>query len=61
MELRVERCSGNYFRVTDKQGHWAHVANPHQYRWDRSHATKALDYFTYFHDYKRRNIRFYVV
>lgn len=61
MELRVERCSGNYFRVTDNKGAWVHVANPDQDRWGRSHATKALNYFTYFHGYKRRNLRFYIV
>ena len=64
MILRVDRCwSGNNnhsFRVTDPKGNRCSVNNWTDDRWSRCHATEALDYFTHFFGYRRRNIRFYV-
>ena len=61
MTYKVERCWGGYFRVSGPNGMWAHIANKDDDRWDRSHATEAKNYISYFHGTPRRNIRFYHV
>ena len=66
MTFRAERCWGSehYFRVSlgwrgsDKM--WHHIANPDGGSWSRSHAIESMDYLSYHHGIKRRNIRYFI-
>lgn len=58
MIIKVERCTGNVFRLTTPCGSREFVCHEEGDSWSRKHATEALNIFERVYGYKRSSIRF---
>lgn len=58
MKITVERCMGNYFRLTTPCGSREFISHDEGDSWDRNHATQALNLFERVYGMKRSSIRF---
>lgn len=58
MIIKVERCWGNYFRLTTPCGHREAISHDEGESWSRKHATQALNLFERVYGYNRSSIRF---
>lgn len=58
MIIKVERCTGNVFRLTAPCGSREFVSHDEGDSWSRKYATDALNIFEHVYGYKRSSIRF---
>lgn len=58
MKIKVERCWGNYFRLTTPCGNRELIPYEEGESWSRKYATQALNMFMSVYGFKRSSIRF---